>query len=53
MRRNECEPALKPLSAPTADSEDLRPGNPIERGQAFRSKAATLSDEGDRAPLSA
>jgi hypothetical protein len=31
----------------------LRPGNPIERGHAFRSKAATFSDEGDRAPLPA
>jgi len=31
----------------------LRPGIPIERGHAFRSKAATFSDEGDRAPLPA
>ena len=31
----------------------LRPGNPIERGHAFRSKAATFSDEGDQAPLPA
>jgi transposase len=31
----------------------LRPGKPIERGHAFRSKAATFSDEGDRAPLPA
>ena len=31
----------------------LRPCNPIERGHAFRSKAATFSDEGDRAPLPA
>jgi transposase len=31
----------------------LRPGNPIECGHAFRSKAATCSDEGDRAPLPA
>jgi hypothetical protein len=31
----------------------LRPGNPIERGHAFRSKAATFSDEGDLAPLPA
>jgi UDP-glucose 4-epimerase len=31
----------------------LRPGNPNERGHAFRSKAATFSDEGDRGPLPA
>ena len=31
----------------------LRPCNPIERGHAFRSKATTFSDEGDRAPLPA
>ena len=31
----------------------LRPGKPIERGHAFRSKAATFSDEGDRARLPA
>jgi hypothetical protein len=29
----------------------LRPGNPIERGQAFRSNAATFSEEGDRGSL--
>jgi hypothetical protein len=31
----------------------LRPCNPIEGGHAFRSKAVTFSDEGDRAPLPA
>ena len=31
----------------------LRPGNPIERGHAIRSKAATFSEEGDRARLPA
>jgi len=31
----------------------MRPGNPIERGHAFRSNAATFSDEGGRARLPA
>ena len=31
----------------------LQAGDPIERDHAFRSKAATFSDEGDRAPLPA
>ena len=50
---------VKPAAAQTTDYKDatpwpgcgfrgLRPGIPIERDHAFRSKAATCSDEGGR-----
>ncbi len=44
---------LEGAAADVCGFRRLRPCNPIERGHALRSKAATFSDEGDRAPLRA